>query len=264
MTVRASWLLTACLGLASAPATADLLGQVTGIRDARPLPAGAVEAAAWSEWVSGEGRDFFESNQDRLSAPWLYAAYGLSGRAMVEAAGDYRFVDDERTGRADGPGDLRLAVQVALPPAPWRTTTVAARVGVKLPNADDTVGLGTNETDTAFTLLVATRLTERWHLLGHAGLEILGDPREGAVQDDLLAAAIGIEGRLGGWLTRFGVAGREASNNGNDALRVTSAALHPLGRHLALLAGGQTALGGLAADWGVMVGLAWHPTAEGW
>jgi len=244
--------------LASLPAAADLLGQVTGVRDARPLPAAAVEAAAWTEWVSGEGREFYDNNQDRVSTPWFYAAYAVSDRATLDAAWDYRFVDDEHTGKANGPGDLRLAVQVALQPATWRTTAVAARIGVKLPNADDTLSLGTNETDTAFTLLLTTRLAAHWHLLAHAGLEILGDPREGAVQDDLLAAAVGVEGRHGLWVTRFGVAAREASNNGNDTVRVTGAVLHPVGDHLAWLVGGQGALGGLAADWGVAVGLAWH------
>ncbi len=260
---RIGWI-AACLWLASSPAAADLLGQVSGVRDARPLPAATVEAAAWGEWVSGEGREFYENNQDRLSTPWLYAAYAVSDRASIDAAWDYRFVNDEHTGRANGPGDLRLAVQVALQPAAWHTTDLAARVGVKLPNADETVGLGTNETDTAFTLLLATRLGGRWHLLAHAGLEILGDPREGAVQDDLLGAAIGIEGRLGAWVTRFGVAAREASNNGNDTIRVTGALLHPLGDHLALIVGGQTALGGLAADWGGSMGLAWHSRGITW
>lgn len=261
---RWNWWIAASLWLASLPVAADVLGQVTGVRDARLLEAATVEAAAWGEWVSGEGRDFFENNQDRLSTPWFYAAYTLSDRAVIDAAWDYRFVDDEHTGTANGPGDLRLAVQVALQPADWHTTAMAARVGVKLPNADETVGLGTNETDTAFTLLFATRLSHPWHLLAHAGLEILGDPREGAVQDDLLCAAVGVEGLLGGWVTRFGVAAREASNNGNDTVRVTGALLNPLGKHLALLVGGQTALGGLAADWGVSVGFAWHSGATQW
>jgi len=257
-------LVAACLWLVGSPAVADTLGQVTGLRDARTQPAGVVELAAWGEYVSGEGRDFFENNQDRLSLPWMYAAYALSDRATLDAAGDYRFVDDERTGRANGPGDLRLAMQVQLQPASWRTTAVAARIGVKLPNADDTVGLGTNETDTAFTILLTTRLVDHWRLLTHLGLEILGDPREGAVQDDVFYAAAGIEGRLGHWLTRLGVTAREASNNGNDTIRVTGAALHPITRRLAWLVGGQTALGGLAADWGVEVGFAWHSRGITW
>lgn len=261
---RWNWWIAASLWLASLPVAADVLGQVTGVRDARLLEAATVETAAWAEWVSGEGRDFFENNQDRLSTPWLYAAYALSDRATVDATGDYRFVNDEHTGAANGPGDLRLAVQVALQPADWRATALAARVGVKLPNADETVGLGTNETDTAFTLLFATRLSDHWRLLAHAGLEILGDPREGAVQDDLLGAAAGVEGRLGGWVTRFGVAAREASNNGNDTVRVTGALLHPITHRLAWIVGGQTALGGLAADWGVAAGLAWHGGATRW
>ena len=262
--LRAVRLLAACLWLAGSPVAADVLGQVTGLRDAATAAAETVEAAAWGEYVSGEGRDFFENHQDRLSTPWLYAAYALSDRATLDAAWDYRFVDDERTGRANGPGDLRLAVQVQIQPASWRTAAIAARIGVKLPNADETVGLGTNETDTNFSLLLATQLAPHWRLLMDTGLEILGDPREGAVQDDLLHLAAGIEGGAGGWLVRAGVAGREASNNGNDNLRITGAALHPITHHLAWLVGGQTALGGLAADWGVEVGFAWHSRETRW
>ncbi len=259
------WRVALCLWLAVVtPAAADVLGQATGLRDARTPAARGVEAAAWSEWVSGQGRDFYENNQDRLSLPWLYAAYAVSDRATVDATWDYRFVDDEHTGAGNGPGDLRLAFQVQLQPARWRTTAVAARVGVKLPNADDTVGLGTNETDTAFTLLLAARLAPHLRLLADAGLGILGDPREGAVQDDLLYAAAGVEGRLGGWVTRVGLAAREASNNGNDAIRVTGGALRRITPHLAWLVGGQAALGGLAADWGVEVGLAWRGREITW
>jgi len=257
-------LLAACLSLASSPVAADILGQVTGVRDACTPAAGVVEAAAWGEWVSGEGREFFENNQDRLSLPWLYAAYALSNRATLDAAGDYRFVDDERTGKANGPGDLRLAMQVQIQPASWRTTALAARIGVKLPNADDTLALGTNETDTAFSLLLSTHLHPHWRLLTHIGLEILGDPREGAVQDDILYAGAGIERYADGWVTRLGMTAREASNNGNDAIRITGAALHPITHHLAWLVGGQTALGGLAADWGVELGFAWHSRATQW
>jgi len=256
--LRLACLVAACLWLASSPVAADVLGQVTGLRDARTLVAGGVEAAVWGEWVSGEGRNFFENNQDRLSLPWLYAAYALSDRAILDAAGDYRFVDDERTGATNGPGDLRLAVQVQMQPASWRAAALAARIGVKLPNADDTLALGTNETDTNFTLLFSTHLHPHWRLLTHVGLEILGDPREGAVQDDLLYAGAGIEGHAGSWVARLGMTAREASNNGNDAIRITGAALHPITHHLAWLVGGQAALGGLAADWGGEVGLAWH------
>ena len=241
--------------LAPCDGGADVLGYFTGLYDAHPLTTGQHEISASIEVVHNEALPFFRSGQDRVSVPRLYGAYGVGPHAYVEASWDYRVVDDSRTGYADGPGDLRLAAQVGLAPHAFRKTMLAARALLKAPNADDTLSLGTNETDVIGLVLVTHTLNERWDLLFHAGVEILGDPREAPVQDDVLAAGIGVNYHENGSTTRFGFVAHEAAHNGNDSESLVWATRLPITRHLAWMVGGQVGLSGLAPNWGVQAGV---------
>jgi len=233
----------------------DVLGHLTGLYDAEALSTGQIEGAASAAGVHDEETDFFHSDQNRLSLPRLYAACGIGPHSFVEASWDYRFVDDDQTGAANGPGDLRLAAQVGIAPRAWLSTTVAARVMVKMPNADQSLSLGTNETDAAGLILVTRTLTEQWDLLLQVGVEILGDPRENAVQDDVLDAGIGIDWHTGPWTTRVGIVAREATTNGNDSERLVWATRGPISRRVSWVVGAEAGLAGLAPDWGVQAGI---------
>lgn len=249
------WIIAATLLLVPAGGQADVLGDLTGLREARSMREGTAEGMVSAAAVKHEGIDFFHSHQDRLSVPRLYAAYGVGRRAYVDASWDYRFVDDSRTGKANGPGDLRLATQVEIGRRAWRPTYLAVRVMVKLPNADETLSLGTNETDVIGWLLASHDLNAHWRLLAHVGIEILGDSRESAVQDDVATGGIGVDREDGPWHTRLTLTGRRPSSNGNDGTQVICATQRMIRPGLAWVAAGQVGIDGLAADWGVQLGL---------
>lgn len=233
----------------------DVLGHLTGLYAAETLSTGQFEVAASFTAVRNEGTTFFHSGQDRLSLPQLYGAYGIGPHAFVEASWDYRFVDDDRTGKANGSGDLRLATQVEIAPRLWPKTTVAARAAVKVPNADETLSLGTNETDILGMIVATHTLTARWDLLVQVGVEILGDPRDSSVQDDVLDAAIGVDIHAGASTTRIGVVAHDGTHNGNDSESIVWATRGPISRRLSWVVGGEAGLAGLAPDWGVQAGI---------
>jgi len=242
-------LLSPCRGVA------DVLGYFTGLYDAETLSTGQLEGAASVAAVRNEGVPFFHSGQNRVSAPRLYAAYGIGPHALVEASWDYRFVDDDRTGAANGSGDVRLGVQVEIAPRAWPATTVAARAAVKIPNADETLSLGTNETDVLGLIAVTRTLTKRWDLLLQVGVAILGDPRESSVQDDVLDVGIGVDLHTGSSTTRLGVVGHEGTNNGNDGESLVWATRGAISRRVSWVVGAEAGLAGLASDWGVQAGV---------
>ena len=249
------WLILAVLFLVPAAARADVLGDLTGLRDAHSLPEGTAEGMVSMAAVKHQGIDFFHSHQDRLSVPRFYASYAIGPRASVDASWDYRFVDDSRTGKANGPGDLRLSTQVEFGRHAWPRTYVAARVMVKLPNADETLSLGTNETDVIGWLLASHDLTEHWRLLAHIGIEILGDSRESAVQDDVATGGIGLDRKNGPWEARLVLTSRHATSNGNGGTQVICATQRTIRPGVAWVAAGEIGFDGLAADWGVQLGI---------
>jgi len=234
---------------------ADALGHLTGLYAAETLSTGQLEGAASVAAVRNEGVPFFHSGQNRVSLPRLYGAYGIGPHAFVEGSWDYRFVDDDHTGAANGSGDVRLGMQVEIAPHAWSATAIAARAAVKIPNADETLSLGTNETDVIGLIVVTHTLTERWDLLLQVGVEILGDPRESAVQDDVLDVGFGLDMHTGSWTTRLGVVGQEGTNNGNDSERLIWATRGPFSRRISWVVGAEAGLAGLASDWGVQAGI---------
>jgi len=233
----------------------DALGHLTGLYKAETLSTGQFEGAASFTAVRNEGTAFFHSGQDRLSLPQFYGAYGIGPHAFVEASWDYRFVDDDRTGAANGSGDLRLGAQVEIAPRAWPATTVAARAVVKNPNADETLSLGTNETDVLGLIVVTRTLTKRWDLLLQVGVAILGDPRESSVQDDVLEVGMGVDLHTGSSTTRLGVVGHEGTNNGNDGESVVWATRGAISRRVSWVVGADVGLAGLTPDWGVQAGI---------
>jgi hypothetical protein len=242
-------LLSPCRG------AADVLGHFTGLYHAATLSTGQLEGAVSFAAVHNEGIAFFHSGQNRVSLPRLYGAYRIGRQAFVEGSWDYRIVDDHRTGAANGSGDVRLATQVEIAPHAWPAAAIAARAAVKIPNADENLSLGTNETDVIGLIVVTRTLTERWDLLLQVGVEILGDPREAAVQDDVLDAGLGVDIHIGSWTTRLGFVAQEGRNNGNNAQRVVWATRGPISRRVSWVVGAEAGLAGLASDWGVQAGI---------
>lgn len=148
--------------------------------------------------VVGEGRYSVTLGASRTwqDTPFLPGGRGVLWRLpevegtlgvgpQAEVSFQYEFLRFEPAGDGaahDGSGDLRLWTKLVLFPS--RFQDLGLRFGVKLPNAPDEHGLGTDMTDFLASLLWDLRLgPARVSLNG--GVGILGSPEEGQGQDDV-------------------------------------------------------------------------------
>jgi hypothetical protein len=138
---------------------------------------------------------------DLLAFPEITIGYGLGDRALVRVSGPaYQRLSIKETstpsipldpGTADGStgdaGDFRIATSFA-PFGSADGFSAGGLVEVKLPNSDETHGIGTNTTDVTIGLLGSFG-ADKWRGTGTVGVAILQAPLEGFVQNDLVAYA---------------------------------------------------------------------------
>ncbi|UCD56226.1 MAG: hypothetical protein JSV16_10340 [Candidatus Hydrogenedentota bacterium] len=155
--------------------------------------------------------------------PRLRLTYGLSEWADVEFEYEYLVVrgtdfiefDGGKTNvdhDDEGTGDLRIRLKVV--PYEFGPHRMGFQFVTKLPNADQGKGLGTNETDFTWQVLLSSDLGRlRTHL--NAGVAVLGDPSRNRNQNDFFVWGIGGEYALSDSLTLMGeVEGSTAAEHG--------------------------------------------------
>lgn len=187
--------------------------QTTALRLALPLFLLAVAAPATAEWpYLTEGAATLPSGQVALSVgagrterqteyrqngvlltppkgvlwslPELQGRVGVGPRAEVSADYVYYYFDPEDSGDSTyESGDLRLWTKVVF--LSGVAYTVSGRVGVKVPTASSTRGIGTDNADVFLGFLGDLRLGPA-ELSGNLGVGILGDPTKNQHQDDVL------------------------------------------------------------------------------
>lgn len=133
---------------------------------------------------------------DLLQAPEVRHRIGF-GRAELSIGGPaWQHLSPDGVSRddADGPGDFSFWVIVNAVRQRRSRIALGFAYGAKMPNADDEDGLGTDEADTFFAVLLGHASTRHeWRL--NVGLAVLGDPAANASQEDLLT--YGLAGRHG-------------------------------------------------------------------
>jgi len=230
-------------------------------RASGPLPpaSGPSVEAATGAWVSGailrgEVAPFSASERD-------IQALAVQGRwapiPTVELRADWAWAR-ARFPAVDtgfGSGDLRLGTRAV----PWEgrgpIPGVVLDWEVKLPNAPEDSGLGTDETDVQ-GMVLACWTGDRWRLQAGGGLAILGSPVQHAAQDD--AALVHARGalELGPTWVQVGLDGRLQSPRNPHDLRADVGLSWTRGR-LSLGAVGLVGLTPAAPDLGarLLVGL---------
>ncbi|MCG8467084.1 MAG: hypothetical protein MJB57_02610 [Gemmatimonadetes bacterium] len=138
---------------------------------------------------------------DRTALGDLRLGLGLGPRAVLEIRGPIRqtLAIDERgiasvpldgdasDGRAADAGDFELSVSF-LPIGDERGLAAGGHLAVKLPNTDESKGIGPNTTDVTLAALLAWG-ADRWRATGWIGVGILEAPLESFEQNDVLAFA---------------------------------------------------------------------------
>jgi hypothetical protein len=235
--------------------------------DAVPLATGRLEAVLGGEGAGDEQPLFRRSEQDRWSAPFVAVNVGVGSRAEVQFRWEALSVDGERPdsrqrSREYGTGDARLFTKLRVTSEgaygwPWLPASGVA-FGVKLPNANRSRGLGTDEADVFGHVLVSRSFGgARAH--ANVGIGILGNPRPEGGQDDVVLYDLGLVSppvRFRGVpFSLYGeVNGVGASRFGNDRSRLRLG-IRFGGTALSFYLAGSRGLDDRSESWGVRFGI---------
>lgn len=212
---------------------------------------------------------------DLTAFPELHAAWAVGPRVVLELRGAARKTLSIETrdsapsvdldpalddGTSRDVGDFELAVSFA-PIGGARGFSAGGHLGVKLPNSDETRGIGLNTTDVTIAALVSWG-SARWRATGRFGVSILEAPIEAFEQNDAFAYAFeGLWCAAPSWRLSIGTRGRTSTRRvsplGTGDLGELRATVEWRPGPLAIDAGlghGTTALSG---DWNIRAGVAW-------
>ncbi len=157
---------------------------------------------------------------------------------------------------AQGSGDLTLGSTVQL--LEKGSLALLLDWSVKLPNAPDDTGLGSDETDTALSIFANWR-RESISLLAGGGLAILGDPLQFANQDDAPLASLSASWTRGPLAAQIRSGGRLASARNPADLRSALALSWSILDDWKIGAEAGLGLTPAAPDSLFRVWLGWHP-----
>ena len=212
---------------------------------------------------------------DLTAFPVLHAAWAIGPHAVLELKGAARKVlsietrdpdpaieldPSVRDGTTRDVGDFEFAISLA-PLGGSRGFSAGGHLGVRLPNSDETMGIGTNTTDVTIAALFYWA-SDRWRATGWFGVGILEVPAEPFEQNDAFAYAFeALWDAAPGWRLSAGTRGRASTR------RVSPPGTGDLGELRAMvewrrgpvafdaaLGHGTTEMSG---DWNLRAGVAW-------
>jgi hypothetical protein len=253
-------------------ARADWLAPLT-VETAETIPSGQLDLALGASYFQNARFPAFTPpgfihHQDLTAVPQI----GLRAAAgdMVEVQASYEFLDlNESTVDGHhsvyGGGDARLFTKIYVVAERTWIPAMGVRFGTKLPNANSSKRLGTDEFDWALQWLGSKHIGA-FTTYANLGIALLGNPgfdqANSRGQDDLFIYAVGLTSptvgvdSAGAWSVRFlteaaGTAGSRFNNNG-DAVRAGLQLIHG---GFTLYAGASAGLYSAAEKYGVMGGV---------
>lgn len=276
------WLSAPALGgtlLAPLPAVGQLRRD-PAVQPVATVHAGDLLLGLGAAWGADARFPLSALTGDLLSAPRVSVAWGMASRVVLEVRGDaYQVLSVDEAGPSNVPldegvadgttadaGDFRIGLLFA-PIGSEDGFSAGGRLEVKLPNSDESKGIGPNTTDFRASLLAGFGRGP-WRFTGDVGIGILEAPLESFEQNDVAVYSAELLYALPGRRARLAVSldGR-ASTRGHvpigteDLGEVRVGADLRLGPWLLdadLLAG----YAGNTPDWGFGTGLAWSPAGE--
>jgi hypothetical protein len=124
--------------------------------------------------------------------PVVAASLGLGGLVEFQVSGVAANRLETGGATLTGAGDFSLFTKIRILKGGASPPAISFRYGVKLPNASETDGVGTNETDMTGELLVEKDLG-RFRIFGSTGIAILGSTDRPSSQDDLFTFGLACE-----------------------------------------------------------------------
>ena len=217
---------------------------------------------------------------DLNAFPVLHAVWAIGPHAVLELKGAARKAlsieardpapaieldPSVRDGTTRDVGDFEVAVSLAPLGGPMGFSA-GAHVGVKLPNSDETRGIGTNTTDVTMAALFSWA-SARWRATGWFGVSILEVPAEPFEQNDAFAWAFeALWDAAPSWRLSVGTRGRASTRSisppGTGDLGELRATVEWRRGPVAIdaaLGHGTTEMSG---DWNLRAGVAWTLAAN--
>ncbi len=128
------------------------------------------------------------SRQDLLSFPWIGVNFSTGQIVEIQAYYDFFYRFTQRATTVYGSGDLTLWTKIRFMEEKGSRPAVGLRFGVKLPNAKDEVGLGTDQTNFYAAALMGKSMGRFDNHL-NLGIAIYDSPFRVREQKDLFTAA---------------------------------------------------------------------------
>ncbi|MYH08756.1 MAG: hypothetical protein F4143_01055 [Gemmatimonadales bacterium] len=217
---------------------------------------------------------------DLTAFPVLHAAWAIGPHAVAELKGAVRKVlsiesrdrapaialdPSVRDGTTRDVGDFEIGVSIAPLRGPGGFSA-GGHLGVKLPNSDESMGIGTNTTDVTMAALFSWA-SARWRATGWFGVSILEVPAEPFEQNDAFAWAFeALWDAAPSWRLSVGTRGRASTRSisppGTGDLGELRATVEWRRGPVAIdaaLGHGTTEMSG---DWNLRAGVAWTLAAN--
>lgn len=212
---------------------------------------------------------------DLTAFPELVAVWAVGPRVVLELKGAARKTLSVETrdsvpaidldpslddGSTRDVGDFELAVSFA-PIGGTTGFSAGGHLGVKLPNSDETKGIGPNTTDVTIAALFSWG-APRWRATGWFGVSILEAPVESFEQNDAFAYALEtLWDATPSWRLSVGTRGRASTRRvsplGTGDLGELRATVEWRRGPLAIDAGLGHGTTEMSGDWNVRAGVAW-------
>ncbi len=128
------------------------------------------------------------SREDLLALPWLGVNFSTGQYVEVQAYYDFFFRFTQRATTIYGSGDLSLWTKIRFVSEKNSRPAMGLRFGVKLPNANDEVGLGTDQTNFYAAALIGKSMGRLANNL-NLGIAIYDNPFRARDQKDLFTLA---------------------------------------------------------------------------
>lgn len=212
---------------------------------------------------------------DLNAFPVLHAAWAIGPHAVLELKGAARKVlsieardpapaieldPSVRDGTTRDVGDFEFAVSLAPIGGP-KGFSAGGHLGVKLPNSDETLGIGTNTTDVTIAALLSWG-SARWRATGWFGAGILEVPAEPFEQNDAFAYAFeALWAAVPGWRLSWGIRGRASTRRvsppGTGDLGELRATVEWRRGPVAIDAALGHGITEMSGDWNIRAGVGW-------
>ncbi|TAL17630.1 hypothetical protein EPN96_04765 [bacterium] len=225
-----------------------------------PMEGGEINLRLGASYFHRDHLIFDDEDRNRKVAelPSIRSVIAVAPNSEIHLSYPLLYLEQEGQSSEYGSGDATISGLFTPLGTDARNVALGLKLAVKLPNADDEKGFGTDETDFSIGLAAAKKAGSFLTVV-NADFAILGEPHSAATnQDDVLVYnLVGIYDFGGGVNAGLGIDGLNYSKYGNNRLSASAGLSFPW-RVVGIDLGFGLGLAGKAPDWTATVGMSFQ------